>query len=110
MGYMDYFQQTSQLVFRVETDYKLNLIKNDKSSLISTQEVNKPEVHFIACESVVDEYPKGIQSYLKSLSLMFRSPQMVPMDRKFKIVDFDHFMKGNPHECYYDDYDSFFEV
>ena len=96
----DYLQQNTQFVVRVETSCKLNLNKKDGSKLIADSDLDKPEVHFIVFEGVVDDHHVSFFSLFKTLWMLRNPLQLAPKDGKWKIVDFDHFMLGNPHECF----------
>ncbi|CDW71076.1 UNKNOWN [Stylonychia lemnae] len=78
-----------QLVVKFKTNYKLNLISKEGNKLISNDQAIDEEIHFVKFEGQYPEFELNAQNLRKSLE-----------DFNFQdwsIVDFDDFLKGNPH-------------
>eukprot|EP00347_Sterkiella_histriomuscorum_P005146 403357719 len=81
-----------ELIIRIESNTKLNLIDKHKNHLI--QDEDEKEVHFMRLESVTSEYPIQLSTLWKIVSEYFKK------DMKFKqwvLTDFDNCLNGNPH-------------
>ena len=109
--YKNFVQQTSHFVVRVETDLKLNLTLKSNgqggegatettTKLIQDsdiEQIKQNEVHFIMFEGLINQHEMGLIGFLK---MLWRSKKLeiLPQDGRWQISDFDHFMRGNPHD------------
>ena len=64
--------------------------------MISTENYNKKEVHFMVIESELVKCRPKIIEVLKILKDTILGNLVLKVD-KMTIVDFDDFLKGNPH-------------
>ncbi len=84
-----------EMLIRVETNLKLNLIDKDGLSLIPSNEIMQDEVHFLRFESVVNEYTISFKTIWQLLKEMKNRPPL--QFSNWTITDLDDFLKGNPH-------------
>lgn len=87
----DYLPMTMQLLLKVESKLKLNLIDNDGNSMIS--DPDSKETHFMLVESVTDRYELNWK-VIKKVFSKFRNPSL--QFEEWVLVDFDNCLKGNP--------------
>ena len=107
--YKNFIEQSSQFVIRVETDLKLNLkLKKPSDEAAGSEElfliqetdtdqIKQKEVHFIMFEGLINQHDMGLFGFIKMLWKSKKS-SILPPDGKWQVSDFDHFMKGNPHD------------
>ena len=81
----------------------MNMTLPTDAKLIPEEDKNKSEVHFVTFEGVVDDHVVSFWSLFKTLRVLTKPIEFKPKDNEWKIVDFDNFMKGNPHECFTDE-------
>ena len=84
---------TMQLSLKIETKLKLNLIDNDGNSMISKNDIDTKETHFMVVESITDRYELNWR-VLKKVFDRFRNPSL--NFEEWVLVDFDNNLKGNP--------------
>lgn len=93
-GGPDYMPMTMQLLLKIESKIKLNLIDNDGKSMISEYgESDTKETHFMLVESITDRYELNWR-VIKKVFNKFRSPSL--KFEEWVLVDFDNCLKGNP--------------
>jgi hypothetical protein len=93
-GGPEYMPMTMQLLLKIETNLKLNLIDNDGHSMISEYgESGSKETHFMLVESITDRYELNWK-VIKKVFNRFRNPSLQFED--WVLVDFDNCLKGNP--------------
>ena len=78
----------------------MNMTLPNGEKLIPAEDKNKSEVHFVVFEGVVDDHVVSFWSLFKTLRVLTKPIEFKPKDNEWKIVDFDDFLKGNPHECF----------
>ena len=88
-----YLPMTMQLSLKIETKLKLNLIDNDGNSMISKNDIDTKETHFMVVESITDRYELNWR-VLKKVFERFRNPSL--NFEEWVLVDFDNNLKGNP--------------
>ena len=84
-----------QLLIRFETNLKLNIIDKDGTPMISEDQNDEKEVHFVKFETVTDRMQLGLGIFSKLFKRIF-VPQKLEFERWY-ITDFDDCLKGNPH-------------
>ena len=95
-AYGDYLPLNMELLIRVETNLKLNLIDHAGKSLIPESEKEDDEVHFIKLECTLTKYQIDLRTIFKMLKeLITRSKDLQFSD--WTVTDFDHYLNGNPH-------------
>ena len=57
-----------EMVLRVTTNLKLNLINTAGESLIKESDLKKPEVHFILMEAIAEEFKIGFPYFQSNRS------------------------------------------
>lgn len=72
----DYLPLNFELLLRVETNLKLNLIYPDGRSLIAEREVEEDEVHFIKFEGTVTKYELTFSTIFKLLRELGKKPTL----------------------------------
>lgn len=87
----DYLPMTMQILLRVDSKVKLNLIDHEGQSMI--QDAESKESHFMLLESVTDRYELNWR-VIKKVFNKFRKPKLEFED--WVLVDFDNCLKGNP--------------
>ena len=93
-GGPNYLTMTMQLLLKVDTKLKLNLIDNEGHSMISEYgESNTKETHFMLVESITDRYELNWR-VLKKVFNRFRNPSL--QFEPWVLVDFDNCLNGNP--------------
>ena len=87
----NYLPMTMQVLVKIESKIKLNLIDHEGESMI--QDSESKEIHFMLLESVTDRYELSWR-VLKKIFNKFRKPKLAFED--WVLVDFDNCLKGNP--------------
>ena len=80
-----------QILLKVETKLKLNLIDHNGDSMIL--DADSKETHFMLLESTTDRYELSWR-VLKKVFNKFRKPSLE--FEPWVLVDFDNCLKGNP--------------
>jgi hypothetical protein len=90
----NYMPMNMQLLVRVDSQVKLNLIDSDGNSMISQYgENSSKESHFMLLESITDRYELNWRVIYKVFN-KFRNPSLT--FEEWVLVDFDNCLKGNP--------------
>lgn len=84
-----------EMVIRVDTNLKLNMVGRDGKALISPDDFDEEEIHFMRVESVCNEFEISPKTVFRMIKEMFSKKQL--NFRDWTITDFDDFLKGNPH-------------
>lgn len=80
---------TIEMIVKFKTNYKLNLFSKTGDKLISNKDAKDEEVHFVKFEGMYPEFELSPDALRKSMQNFAFSD--------WTIVDFDNFLKGNPH-------------
>ena len=92
MQYGDQLELTRRVLVKIKTPIKLNLINKDGQEMISKEDVDKREVHFVQFEAAHET-----QKVAWTLALLpWRKYNVDSWEvHDWKITDFDHCLKGN---------------
>ena len=75
-AYGDKLPLNFEMLVRIETNLKLDLIDREGKSIVSEQDKKEDEVHFIRFESVVSEYDIKFGTVFKLLKELGRHPDL----------------------------------
>ena len=90
-----------QLMLKIETKVKLNIINEDGSALYSEDQKDDKEIHYMYVESVTDTYEVGFGALKQALHQFFfkkeAADKMIERMNEWTVIDFDNCLEGNPH-------------
>ena len=86
---------TCEMLIKIETNLKLNLIDTQGRSFIPESEWTDDEIHYLKFESLVQNFDVSIRQVLKLLKTFIREPELE--FQEWTIIDLDNHLKGNPH-------------
>ena len=93
MQWGDELEMTIRLLVKITTPIKLNLVNKEGLEMISKEDADEREVHFVQFEGTHARY-KFDFSIIKQLWGMYNMKSWVIHD--WKVTDFDYCLKGNP--------------
>ena len=86
---------TFEMLVKIETNLKLNLIEPDGKSLIPENKTEKDEVHFLKFEANLQTLDVSLGQIFRLLREFLGEPNFEFKD--WTITDIDNHLKGNPH-------------
>jgi len=101
-----YIPLNIQLLFKIETKLKLNLISEDDQSMYPESQKQEIEVHYMQIETITEKTNlkapdislKGIKD--KMYTFLFESRDISEKEQEWIITDFDYCLEGNPYTKY----------
>lgn len=95
-----YFPCNIQLMMRIETNLKLNLINHKDESMLSEKQRNDKEFHFLYIESEILKLEFDFRNPLNFLNA--KQPNLEELSGlesfgNWTLIDFDNCLEGNPH-------------
>ena len=85
--------------FRIETNLKLNMLHTDSEERFIKEErrLLKPEVHFLTMEGSIGTVNTASMTDMVKDVRSFSNIETDITVTNWTIVDFDNYLKGNPH-------------
>ena len=85
--------------FRIETNLKLNMLHTDSEERFIKEErrLMKPEVHFLTMEGSIGTVNTASMTDMVKDVRSFSNIDTDITVTNWTIVDFDNYLKGNPH-------------
>merc|ERR1712166_685497 len=90
----DFMSLNIQFLLKIETKLKLNLIDKDQNSMISANDKDDIETHYLQIESVMERFDMGTGVF-RQMWAQFRNPDI--KFERFYVTDFDNSLNGNPN-------------